>query len=386
MRVFKGYMLIVKKNLGIVIEYLAIFILITMIINSMIGDTQSESYASASMKVAVIDQDQSAFSKQFIQYLEKKQDVTVMEDDKAKIQEKMFYGEIEYVITIPEDFEEKCLENEEKLKVTKEPGKYSAVYLDQEIVQFMGQVKTYKSAGYQTDEAAKLVIAKASEAAEVELIDKNGNGGIRPGYIWMTQFLPYFYAAVFSYCIGAVIVHFRQPEVKRRIQCAPQSLVRRNAETILAYLIVGAGVWAVSMIMPIAYYKGEFLSAPHLGYILLNTVTMSAAALAVGLVVGMAARTINSINMFSNLSSLVLCFLGGVFVDLSVMGAGVKKVSVFLPTYWYVKNNNLFGDYLSFTKQQMVEIQKGYGIQLAFAAACIGIALVISRMKEQEEN
>ena len=138
--------------------------------------------------------------------------------------------------------------------------------------------------------------------------------------------------------------------------------------------------------MPIAYYKGEFLNAPHLGYILLNTITMSAAALAVGLVVGMAARTINSINMFSNLSSLVLCFLGGVFVDLSVMGAGVKKVSVFLPTYWYVKNNNLFGDYLSFTKQQMAEIQKGYGIQLAFAAACVGIALVISRMKEQEEN
>lgn len=384
MRVFKGYMLIIKRNLGIVIEYLAIFMLITLIINAAIGDTQSTAYSSAKMKVTIVDQDKSAFSKQFIQYLKEKQDVTVKENDKAKIQEDMFYGNTEYVIMIPENFEKKCLEDGEKLEVIKEPGKYSSIYIDQEIIQFIGQVKTYKAAGYETDEASRMVISQASKTAEVEMLDKNGNGGIRPGYIYMTQFLPYFYAAIFCYCVGSVIVHFRQRDMKRRLQCAPQSLVRRNVETIMAYLIVGAGGWVISILMPITYYGKEFLKSPQLSYILLNTITITIASLGIGLAVGMAAKTIESINMIANLLSLALCFLGGVFVDSSIMGEGVKKISVFLPTYWYVKNNSLLGDYLSLTRGQLSELRKGYVIQLVFAAACVGVAMVISRMKEQE--
>lgn len=386
MRVFRGYMLIAKKNLGVVIEYLAIFMLITLIFNQMVGDAQSDSYSSAKIKVAVVDEDKSAFSKQFIEYLSEKQDVTVMENDKAKIQENMFYGETEYVVTIPENFEETCLLNGEKLNVTKEPGHYSAVYLDQEITQFIGQINTYMAAGYETDEAAELVISQASKKADVELFDQNGNGGVRPKYIWTTQFLPYFYAAVYCYCIGAILVHFRNKEMKRRIQCAPQSLLRRNAETILAYLVIGGGIWIVSMIMPIIYHGKEFLSAPHLGYIFLNCITMAVAVLGMALAVGMAAKSLDSINMAANLISLALCFLGGVFVDMSVMGESVKKIAVFLPTYWYVKNNSIFGDYISLSSAQVMEIWKGYIIQLAFAAACLGVAMVISRVKEQEEG
>lgn len=386
MRVFKGYLTIIKRNIGVVIQYLVIFMVITLIINQMIGDMSGDAYSTVKIKVAVIDEDNSPYSEQFIEYLKEEQDVTLMKNDLAKIKEKMFYGDIDYVVTIPKGFEEKCLDNGEKLQVTKEPGKYTAVYLDQQIAQFIGQTKTYKKAGYSTEEAASLVISQASDKTEVRLLDKNGNGGVRPGYIWMTQFLPYFYAAVYCYTLGAVMLHFRKREVKRRIQCAPQSLMQRNLETILAYFVIGIGMWAVSMIMPIAYYGKEFLTAPHLGYILLNSVTMAAAALGMSMAVGMAAKSMNAVNMLANLCSLVLCFLGGVFVDAAIMGESVKKVAVFLPTYWYVKNNGILGDYLTLPKAQVSELIKGYGIQMAFAVACVCVALVISRMKEQEEG
>ena len=42
-------------------------------------------------------------------------------DDKSILQDRLFYREVYYIATIPENFEEKCLKNKETLPVTKIP-------------------------------------------------------------------------------------------------------------------------------------------------------------------------------------------------------------------------------------------------------------------------
>ena len=59
--------------------------------------------------------------------------VTVMKQDKARLQEALFYRDVEYIVWIPEDFFENCIVGEESLSVTQVPGSYTAFYVDQQI-------------------------------------------------------------------------------------------------------------------------------------------------------------------------------------------------------------------------------------------------------------
>ena len=78
--------------------------------------------------------------------------------------------------------------------------------------------------------------------------------------------------------------------------------------------------------------------------------------------------------MITNVVSLSLSFLGGVFVPLEVMGENVKAVSRFLPTYWYSTAVNAITDGKGFA-----DIAGYMGIELLFGIACLAVGIVFAR-------
>jgi ABC-2 type transport system permease protein len=58
----------------------------------------------------------------------------------------------------------------------------------------------------------------------------------------------------------------------------------------------------------------------------------------------------NIISSVTNVLALGMSFLCGVFVPLSMLSPGLKKVTQFLPVYWYeATNNGLIGYQTTFT-------------------------------------
>lgn len=131
MTVFKGYMKIVKANIGLILMYLVIFLGITMMIQAVTKDTGGGSYSAESVQIGIVDEDGGVLAEGVKDYLGQFHDVTLMENDKEKLQESLFYRNLEYIVKIPGGFEEKCLEDGEKLEVTKVPGSYTSFYVDQ---------------------------------------------------------------------------------------------------------------------------------------------------------------------------------------------------------------------------------------------------------------
>ena len=43
----------------------------------------------------------------------------------------------------------------------------------------------------------------------------------------------------------------------------------------------------------------------------------------------------------ANLVTISLSFLSGVFVPVELLGEGIRRLSIFLPTYWYVRTVDL---------------------------------------------
>ena len=97
MTVYKGYMKIVKQNKALILLYLAIFFGVTMMFQSVAGSTMPTSYQAASVKVGIVDKDGGPLARSLETYLEHFHDVSLIADDTAVLQEKLFYRDLEYI-------------------------------------------------------------------------------------------------------------------------------------------------------------------------------------------------------------------------------------------------------------------------------------------------
>lgn len=384
MIVFKGFLTLVKRNLSMFFLYLAIFMSICIMIQFMTKGEGLNQFQEESLHIAVIDRDGGSLSKSLKEYLGEKHRLVEIEDDKKVIQENLFYRNVYYVVTIPENFEKKYLEEGERIKTTKVPGTVSAFYIDQQIDTFLNDVRILKSAGFSTEEAAEEAIRIGKLDTEVTMLDKNGHGGNMAPHAYMFRFMPYLFLGVLCYIIGFVMIAYRKQDVRRRMLCSCVSLRKQNWGLVAGYLVVGTVCWLICMMMPMVLYGRDFLLDDNLPYYLLNSFMMILVSLAISFIVGVVVENEVVVNAAVNVIALGMCFICGVFVSMSVLSDGVRTVAHFLPVYWYETVNEIIGNNSQFTSAQNAELWKGIGIQLLFAAVFLSIGLVASKYKEQE--
>lgn len=379
MTVFKAYMKIIKQNRFLIIMYLGIFMLITIMIQSVTKTQESDGYKAQSVKIGFVDEDGGALAKGLEEYLGKFHQIIPMEADKDKLQENLFYRNIEYIIRIPSGFEEKCLQENEKLSVTKVPGSYTSFYVDQQINGFLNNVKTYYAAEYTVAEAVKAVMEK--EGPEVKMLDTNGNAGETPEYAYYYRFIPYLLLSILCYVLGNILSAFHKGDIPKRMQASAVSGRRQNMEALLAAMVLGIALLGICIAVSILLYGKPLVQSGGLIYYLLNSLTMLFVALSISYLVGVLTHNTNALNGIVNTISLGMCFLCGVFVPLDILSKGVKTAAQFLPVYWYEKANDRISEFGTITGAVRTEILQAIGIQLVFAVAIVFISLVAVKKK-----
>lgn len=383
MTVFKGFMILVKRNLGMFFLFLAIFVTLCVSIQVLSGEKGNYQFQEESLNIAIIDRDGSTLSEGLTDYLGERNHLVDVPDEKGVIQEKLFYRDIYYVVIIPEDFERVCLEEGEKLATTKISGADTSLYIDQQIDAFLNEMRILKNAGFSTEEALREVQEIGSRDGEVVMIDKNGHGGSMALYAYLFRYLPYLLLSVLCYIIGFVMIAYRKEEVRRRILCSSLSLRRQNMQLVAGFVVIGAVFWGICMALPLFMYGKDFLADENLPYYLLNSFVMMLVALSISFVIGVLVEKEVVVNGVVNVVSLGMSFICGVFVPASILGKGVRTVSHFLPVYWYETVNEIIGNHVPVTASQRAAVWQGMGIQLLFATAILSLGLVASKYKEQ---
>lgn len=382
MTVFKGYMAMTKKNIGIALMYLGIFLGIALAINAVLQKEGSGGFSAKKVDVAIVDLDKSELSKNLITYLQKKHYVTLEEDDKSKLSEELYYGGQGVVLRIQKGFEEKALLGKVGVNLTNSPGQYKGMYLEQQINCFLRNVMTYHAMGYSVAESCQKV--QKQKESKVLIEDLNGNGGKTPAYAGFFQYLPYLFIAVFGEVLGKILFIFRKREVKNRLMASAVSLTRQTGETILAFFAVGAGMYLICNIIALLLYGDSIQNAGNFGWYVLNGFINMLAALEIAFIIGISVKKEMQVNTVTVPVSLGLCFLGGVFVPLNIMAPQVKAVSKFLPMYWYETVNNLLIDYEDISGVVRKQVLTGMGIQMLFLFALAGIGIAIVKYQQQE--
>lgn len=366
--------------------YIVIFLTISIVTQKMLGPQSTVSFELQSLDIAVIDHDGGTLAKGLTDYLSGFHNIKDIPDDKSILQDRLFYREVYYVVTIPENFEEKCLHGTETLPVTKVPGSTSGYYVDQQINTFLNNVSVMTKGGYALSDAIEKVIENAENEPDVTLIDKNGHGGEMPGHAFMYQYMPYILISILCYTLGYIMIEFNNPDVKKRIRCSAVSDRAFNLQLFLGYAVIGLVMWVICTIMPILVYGSSFLTDTQLPYYLLNSLALTVVALALSFFVGSFLRSAELISAVVNVLTLGMSFTCGVFVSMEILGKGVLTVARFLPVYWYEISNSLISENSTFSHAQTVRFCQNLGIQLLFAAALLGTALLLRKNRAQAEG
>lgn len=382
MTVFKGYMKITKRLFGMIVMYLAIFTGVTFVMQSMAKDTESGAYAAQELNIAVVDQDGGELARGLVSYLEKLHQVSPMENDKEVMQESIYYESVDLILRIPANFQQSCLVNGQELAITGIPGSYNSIYVSQQINTFLNGVRSYRAAGFDTRKAVEL--CRNQESSKVDVLDNSGKMGI-PSYAYTFRYMPYLFLSALCYTLAMVLTSFRKREVKNRMLASAVSLKRQNAESILAFGVVGIGMWLFSLVLMLIVSGGGFFHDPYKWFYLLNSFILMLVCLAISFVIGLLVNKSQVVNHIVTPLSLGMCFLCGVFVEMSFLGDKVLQVAQFLPIYWYEVVNEALSNCVVMTDSVRETVFKGMGIEVLFAVALIGVALVISKFKQQEQ-
>lgn len=380
MTVYKGYMKIIKRNIWLMLLYLAIFMSVNLIFHAATGETDYAAYQAESINIALVDEDGGSLASGLKTYLEQLHQVTLMENDTAALQEELYYRNVEYILRIPADFYAYCILEGNPVEVTKIPGSYTSVYVDQQLNTFLNNARVYAAAGFTEEETGEALAALCD--VKVELLDESGNAGELPPYAFYFRYLPYLFLSALCFGIGNMMRAFKKDDLPMRMQASAVPVYRQSLEGLLAAGTLAAGIWGISILTALVLYGKGLTDSRYLGYYLINSLLLLLVALSLAWLVGTLTKDINQLNGVVNVLSLALCFLCGVFVPLEYMSVGVKKVAAFLPVYWYESVNDLLVEFGSITGNVQGKVLQGMGIQLVFAMALVCVTLAAAKWKK----
>lgn len=385
MQVFKAFMKTAYQSFPSIILYFIIFTALALLMAFAYTDTASSSFKSVELQVGIIDEDHSVASMALTEYLDSIHTLHSLENQQDVLLDRLFYRDVEYILVIPDGFEENLLSGKDTnlFETVQIPGIYSSAFVDQQINSYLKTVKLYLSGGYTLEDALKHSTDAFSDSANnVQIIDFNEDtqkSASLVGIFSFYQFIPYVLASMILCGLTPILTTFWQKDLAKRISCSSTSLINRNLQLALGSVTYALFNWGLFLLTSRIFYGAEVFSEKGL-LCILNSFMLLPLSVALSLIISSFSPSWNVTNMLNNIISLGMSFVCGIFIPQSQLGENVLAFAKFLPFYWYIKNNDLISGASTdtFTYSTYWE---NIGIQLLFIAAFFAIALVTSKMR-----
>lgn len=386
MPVFKAYFKVIKKNLPSLMIYFIIFVTISNIFFSSSGSQATDTFNAAKSQIAFTSKDvDSPLVDGLRTYLEQNSQIVDIPDTQESLQDALFYGRINYILTVPEGFTESFTSSADTVILEKKtaPMSASSVSIDMLVNKYLNLVRMYEQS--LPDMTEQDVVSHVLEDLKLSVqIDVTSNSEQKrtAGLSDYFRYQAYPILAILLMGITSIMIAFNDPELRRRNQCAPIKPFKMSLTLFTGNAVFAITVWLVLCVIALALY-GDMSLNPGVILLCLNALTFTLVSLAIGFLAGKFIKNPIAQAALTNVVSLGVCFLSGVFLDQAWLGDTVLKISSFTPGFWYVKAINTIKDLSVFSFESLKPVINDMLIQLAFAAACIVIALVASKQKKQ---
>jgi ABC-2 type transport system permease protein len=382
MQVFKlFYKIIPRKFLGAFIIYTVIFVGL-MTFFSYSGFTQTEdAFELSKIKVSVLNHDNTPLANGLESYINSIAKPVEIKRDESSIKDALFFRETEFIVLIPEGFQENfASKGGQKIETMSVPDSTGSAYARTIIDRYLKAASLYISAYPQMpiEEVNERVLEDISMKVNVSLLHRIAGHDFSSLNTYF-NFMSYILIGMLISMVARIMLIFNNKEIKMRNYCAPVSSKSYNFQIIFSNLLIAFVIWLIFVVLAFTINK-EALNQTGSFLFVVNSFVLTVLCLSISFFVSTFA-TKNSIDPIGNCLSLGLSFLGGAFVPQALLSDQLKTFGTFNPIFWYVKVNDTIGNLTTITQSTLAPILHGILVQLAFAVAFMAIALVIIKQK-----
>lgn len=383
MIVFKNYFKIVKSFIPTMILYTVIFTFFAVMSSTSSANPEGD-FAATKPKVSIINNDENtALIETFTDYIKENAQIVDINNNDNDIENALFFREVDFVLIIPKDFTEQFMAGlKPEIETMKVPDSYRATYLSMLLNRFLNVASIYVSSGMDEDLLATNVKADLNVSAKVTMLEANKISKIDSARYYY-NFSNYTLLAVCVYIIGMIMRSFRERNIKRRNLISSTSYNRINRSLFLSNLCIMILVWLVYVIMSFFLFGTDMFSQAGL-LIILNSFIFSITILSIGFLIGNLVKSREAISGVVNVIALGTSFICGAFVPQQLLGDFVLGMARFLPSYWFIKNNNDIANLSIFNFDNLRPIFINMGIVLLFGILFFIITNVVNKYKLKE--
>lgn len=374
MTVFKCYFKLLKSFLPIILMYTVIFTFFGVVAASS-GGTSSQ-FEMSKVKFAIHNLDMnSKYTTSFVDYL--KENGSLVEVDKDKEQDALFYRQVDSILTIPKGFGDSVLAGKPlELTTVSVPDSANGAYLGILVNRYLQVSETYVKSGFTEEEVLKIVKEDMKISTDTKLISKDQDKLVAPGTFY--NFANYTILATCIFVIGITMNIFYHSNIKKRNFASPISHRKINMQLFLGNSALVFVIWLLYVCISIALYGTTMFTIPGL-LLMLNAFLFSLTALAIGFIVGILVKDQEAQSGIVNVLALGSSFICGAFVPQAFLGSTVLNIAHVLPSYWYIKNNNEIILLSNFTSETLLPILMRMGVLILFATLIFFIANFVSK-------
>ena len=336
MTVFKTFFKIVRKHKGLILLYTVMLISFGGI--NLSSRDMSDTFTSSKPDILIINKDEEVgVTKNLINYLENNANIINIENNENKINDALFYRDVNYIIYIDKGYREKVLNNENPVINIKSTNDYNASLASILLEEYLNIQNTYNKVTDNEEELISLINNTLENKVNTEVlskVDKSTQNRIARYF----NFASYSILATIIFIISLVNTSFKDININKRITVSSMDYRRHNSLLLKSSLVYVLFIWILFSVLALILLGKSLLSLKGLLYIL-NTLIFSVNALTFGLLISSFINK-NSVGGVVNVVALGSAFLCGAFIPTEFLGSSVLKLAHALPAYYFINTNN----------------------------------------------
>lgn len=395
MSTFRSALRVAWRHPVYLVSYLATLSLMSVLVGRLVADQAAaapSSYEPVRASVAVVDEDGSDLSRALVSWAGGRFEL-VETNGAQEVQDALARSLVDCVLVLPQGFGQELLDAARtgddlpNVQATYGTDVQTGVLAAQEASQWVSLAGS--AAVLEPDASAGVVGELATQAmgqrADVATLTNADAGDVRTtaGATTYFNFSAYPIMSSVVVTVGLVLSVFSESEVRRRQGCAPVSPARLDASLLGGCLVLALGAWAWTSVLGLAVFADELSNVPaaNLALLLVAQLAISLTPLSLAFTLSRLGLREQGLNAAGNIGGMVLTFLGGAWVPLSLMSEEVRTVAHFVPTYWVSDAVTTLLGASALTASDLARVGTDIGVATLFAVAIAALGLALSRAR-----
>lgn len=339
MTVFKGFLKVLNKCKGVVIMY-TVMLLFFGAFNLSTSDENNMSFKEEKPDVLIINNDENkGVTKNLIDFIKDNTNIVKMDNDEEKIDDALFYRDVNYVIYIPKNYREDFLNNKNPEIKIKKVNEYNSTYANMLLEKYLKVANVYKSEIDDEDKLIEKINNTLNEEVDVSILEKENKTSLAKATFYY-NFANYSILAGAIYVICLVLSSFKKQSIRKRTIISSMDYKKYNRILLLSSMLFAFVLWILYVTLSLILIKDAMVSINGIGYVI-NSLIFTICALTIAILISNLVSNKNAINGIVNVVALGSSFLCGSFVPVEWLPDSVLRIAHIFPSYYFIQNNEL---------------------------------------------